>query len=41
MNLLAPMARPLFAWNHAYSMRQGGEGLARLLRARLISITHS
>ena len=41
MNLLAPIARPLFAWNHTYSMRQGGEGLARLLQARLISITHS
>jgi uncharacterized protein YndB with AHSA1/START domain len=40
MNLLAPLARPLFAWNHGYSMRQGGEGLARLLRARLIAITH-
>lgn len=41
MNLLAPIARPLFAWNHAYSMRQGGEGLARLLRARLVAITHA
>jgi uncharacterized protein YndB with AHSA1/START domain len=40
MNLLAPLARPLFAWNHAYSMRQGGEGLAWLLRARLVDITH-
>ncbi len=40
MNLLAPLARPLFAWNHASSMRQGGEGLARLLRARLIAVTH-
>jgi uncharacterized protein YndB with AHSA1/START domain len=40
MNLLAPLARPLFAWNHAYSMRHGGEGLARLLGARLIAITH-
>jgi uncharacterized protein YndB with AHSA1/START domain len=40
MNLLAPLARPLFAWNHAYSMRQGGAGLARLLRARLMDITH-
>ncbi len=40
MNLLAPLARPLFAWNHAYSMRQGGEGLARLLGARLIESTH-
>jgi hypothetical protein len=35
MNLLAPVARPLFAWNHDQVMRQGGEGLARLVaRAR-------
>lgn len=40
MNLLAPLARPLFAWNHAYSMRQGGEGLARLLGARLLENVH-
>jgi hypothetical protein len=31
MNLLAPAARPLFAWNHDVLMRQGGEGLAGLL----------
>lgn len=37
MNLLAPIARPIFAWNHDVVMRQGGEGLARLLSARLIS----
>jgi hypothetical protein len=41
MNLLAPLARPIFAWNHAYSMRRGGEGLAQLLGARLVAITHS
>lgn len=29
MNLLAPLARPAFAWNHNVVMRQGGEGLAR------------
>jgi uncharacterized protein YndB with AHSA1/START domain len=40
MNLLAPLARPLFAWNHAYSMRQGGLGLATLLGARLVESTH-
>ncbi len=40
MNLLAPLARPLFAWNHAYSMHEGGEALARLLGARLLAITH-
>jgi uncharacterized protein YndB with AHSA1/START domain len=31
MNLLAPVARPLFAWNHDVVMRWGGEGLARRL----------
>ncbi len=38
MNLLAPIARPIFAWNHDVIMRQGGEGLARLLGARLVEI---
>ena len=37
MNLLAPLARPVFAWNHDVVMRQGAEGLARLLGARLIA----
>lgn len=36
MNALAPVARPFFAWNHDVVMRQGGEGLARLLGAPLI-----
>ena len=27
MNLLAPLARPIFEWNHDYVMRQGGAGL--------------
>lgn len=36
MNLLAPIARPLFAWNHDYVMARGGEGLARLLGVRLL-----
>ena len=31
MNLVAPLARPIFAVNHDYVMRNGGEGLARLL----------
>ncbi len=35
MNLLAPVARPLFAWNHDVVMTWGGEGLARLLGAHL------
>ena len=37
MNLLAPIARPIFAWNHDHVMRNGGEGLARLLGARLVT----
>ena len=36
MNRLAPIARPAFAWNHDAVMRQGAEGLARLLGARLL-----
>jgi uncharacterized protein YndB with AHSA1/START domain len=36
MNALAPLARPLFAWNHDVVMRQGGEGLAQLLGAPLL-----
>jgi hypothetical protein len=34
MNLVAPLLRPVFAWNHAVAMRWGGEGLARRLGAR-------
>ncbi|GAB4437878.1 MAG: SRPBCC family protein [Chloroflexi bacterium OHK40] len=33
MNLLAPLARPAFGWNHTTVMRWGEEGLARLLAA--------
>jgi hypothetical protein len=31
MNLLAPIARPFFSWNHDVVMGWGGEDLARLL----------
>lgn len=31
MRLLAPVARPIFAWNHDAVMRDGEAGLARLL----------
>ena len=31
MNALAPLARPVFSWNHAALMREGGEGFARRL----------
>jgi uncharacterized protein YndB with AHSA1/START domain len=37
MNRAAPVARPLFAWNHDAVMRQGAEGLARLLDAPLLA----
>jgi len=37
MNALAPVARPVFAWNHDVVMRQGAEGLARLLDAPLLT----
>jgi len=33
MNLLAPVARPVFSWNHDELMRAGGQGLARRLGA--------
>jgi hypothetical protein len=31
MNLLAPIARPIFNWNHDYVMNEGGKGLGRYL----------
>ena len=37
MNLAAPIARPLFTWNSKGVMLQAGEGLARLLGARLVN----
>jgi carbon monoxide dehydrogenase subunit G len=37
MNLLAPLARPVFEWNHHAVMRRGGEGLARRVDARLLA----
>jgi Polyketide cyclase / dehydrase and lipid transport len=37
MNLLAPIARPIFAWNHDVVMNWGGEGLARRMGARLLA----
>ena len=29
MNLIAPIARPFFSWNHNVVMGWGGEGLAK------------
>ncbi|HWP33412.1 MAG TPA: SRPBCC family protein [Solirubrobacterales bacterium] len=37
MNLVAPVARPVFEWNHDWVMARGGEGLARLLGCRLLA----
>jgi carbon monoxide dehydrogenase subunit G len=36
MNLLAPVARPLFAWNHDVLMKAGMRGLARKLGGDVI-----
>jgi len=40
MNWLAPIARPLFNWNHEMVMRDGAVGLARMLNARLLTVAH-
>ena len=37
MNLRAPVARPVFAWNHDWVMARGGEGIANLLGCRLLA----
>jgi len=37
MNLLSPLARPVFEYNHNVVMRWGGEGLARRLGCRLLA----
>src|SRR5919108_1876871 len=37
MNRLAPIARPVFAWNHDAVMREGAAGLSRLLDAPLLA----
>lgn len=36
MNLVGPLARPAFAWNHDIVMRQGGRGLAARLGGRVV-----
>lgn len=36
MNLIAPLARPLFSWNHDVVMSWGGEGLAKRLGTTLL-----
>jgi len=37
MNLIAPIARPVFSWNHNVVMGWGGEGLAKRLGVPLLS----
>ncbi len=37
MNLLGPVARPVFEYNHDVVMRWGGEGLARQLDCNLLA----
>lgn len=36
MNTIAPLGRPVFHWSHDHVMRSGGNGLARLLGAKLL-----
>ena len=37
MNAVAPIAAPVFRWNHHQVMRWGGEGIARHLGCRLLA----
>jgi hypothetical protein len=37
MNLLGPVAKPVFEYNHDLVMRWGGEGLAQRLGCRLLA----
>jgi hypothetical protein len=37
MNLVAPLMRPVFRWNHGRVMAEGGRGLARHLGVELLS----
>lgn len=41
MNILSLLVRPLIKWNHNAVMQQGGEALAHLLKARLLTVKHS
>ncbi len=36
MNLLGPIAKPAFDWNHDYVMANGARGIAKLLGAELL-----
>jgi uncharacterized protein YndB with AHSA1/START domain len=37
MNLFAPIARPIFEWNHDWVMGHGATGIAALLGCRLLA----
>lgn len=37
MEVLAPVLRPVFEWNHNVSMQHAGEGLARYLGTKLVN----
>jgi hypothetical protein len=37
MNLLAPLARPIFTWNSRGVLLEAGEGLARFLGVPLVA----
>ena len=41
MNVIAPAARPVFAWNHHAVMNRGGVGLARVLGVELLAQSSS
>jgi hypothetical protein len=41
MNLLSPIARPLFIWNHDRLMADFGRGLAAAAGGRLVSASHT
>ncbi|HVR33344.1 MAG TPA: hypothetical protein VMS74_11645 [Acidimicrobiia bacterium] len=41
MNLIGPMARPIFVWNHDHLMTNFGEGLARASGGELIAVSHA
>lgn len=37
MNLIAPIAKPFFEWNHNLVMKWGGKGLAKYLQCDLLA----
>ncbi|MEX2280406.1 MAG: polyketide cyclase [Acidimicrobiia bacterium] len=41
MNLVSPIARPAFVWNHDLLMTNFAEGLARVTNGDLIAVTHT